>query len=88
MSIANYSISFSFAVDAAKYRLMLEAEVEEHHSKTYFIISNFRIPGLGDRAVLPQITLEKFKGNWVHRDSGKSSELGTAVGAAIDARKG
>jgi hypothetical protein len=88
MSIANYSISFSFAVDAAKFRLLLEAEVEEHHSKTYFIISNFRIPEHGDRAVLPPITIEKVKGKWVHRDSGKASELGTAVGAAIDARKG
>ncbi len=87
MSIANYTISFSFAVDAAKFRLMLEAEVEEHHSKPYFIINNFRIPGHGDRAVLPPIAVEKVEGKWVHRDSGKASELATAVGAAIDARK-
>jgi hypothetical protein len=87
MSIANYSISFSFAVDAAKVCLLLEAEVEEHHSTTYYIISNFRIPGHGDRTVLPPITIEKVKGKWVHRDSRISSDLSSAVGAAIDARK-
>jgi hypothetical protein len=88
MSIANYSISFSFAVDAAKVSLLLEAEVEEHHSKTYYNISNFRIPGQGGRTVLPPITIQKVKGKWVHRDSGISSDLSTAVGAAIDTKKG
>jgi hypothetical protein len=88
MSIANYLISFSFAVDAANVRLTLEADVEEHHSKPYFIISDFRIPGHGNRTVLPPITIEKVKGKWVHRDSGISSDLSAAVGAAIDSRKG
>lgn len=85
MSNTNYSISFSFAVDAANIRLTLEAEVEEHHSKTYYIVSNFRIPGHGDRIVLPPITIEKEKGVWVHKDSRKPTDLSIAAGQAIDA---
>ncbi|HUB62300.1 MAG TPA: hypothetical protein VL978_16405 [Puia sp.] len=87
MSNANYSISFSFAVDAAKMRLTLEAEVEEHHSKTYYVVSNFRIPGHGDRIVLPPITIQKEDGVWVHKDSGKPTDLSAAAGRAIDELK-
>ena len=87
MSIANYSISFSFAVDAANIRLRLEAEVQEHHSKTYYVVSNFRIPGHGDRTVLPPITIRKENGVWVHKDSGKPTDLSAAAGHAIDELK-
>ena len=86
MSNVNYPIRFSFAVDAAKIRFTLEAEVEEHHSQTYYIVSNFRIPGHGDRVVLPPIIIQNEDGIWVHKDSEKATELSAAVGEAITAR--
>jgi hypothetical protein len=88
MNNVNYPIWFSFAVDAVKIRLTLEAEVQEHHSNTYYIVSNFQIPGHRGNAVLPPITIERTNGLWVHRDSGKATNLSTAVGEAIEARIG
>ena len=88
MNNANYPIRFSFAVDAAKIRVTLEAEVQEHHSQTYYVISNFQIPGYRGHALLPPITIERSNGLWVHKDSGKATNLSIAVGKAIDARQG
>ncbi|HTR32021.1 MAG TPA: hypothetical protein VMH27_22270 [Puia sp.] len=88
MNNVNYPIRFSFAVDAAKIRLTLEAEVQEHHSDTYYIVSNFQIPGYRGRALLPPVTIQNMNGHWVHRDNGKPTELSTAIGEAIDARNG
>ena len=63
----------------------LEADVQEHHSETYYVVTNFRVPGTTRNAILPEITIQKRKDSWVHRDSGQVSELSAAVGAAIDA---
>ena len=88
MNNANYPIRFSFAVDAAKIRLTLEAEVQEHQSEIYYIVSNFQIPGYRGKPVLPPVTIQRANGLWVHRDNGKATDLSTAIGAAIDERNG
>ena len=87
MSIATFTISFGFLVDAARQNMTLEADVQEHHSDIFYVVTNFRIPGHGSRPVLPEIRIRKEKGAWVHTDSGQATDLSTAVGKAIEARE-
>lgn len=86
MSTVTYTIQFDFLVDAARLNITLEADVQEHHSDTYYVITNFRIPGHGSRPVLPDITVQKKNGVWVHTDSGQSTNLSTTVGNVIETR--
>jgi hypothetical protein len=86
MISANFQIRFDFLVDTARLNITLEADVQEHHSETYYLISNFRIPGHDNQNILPEISIRKEKGVWVHTDSHKPSELSKAAGLAIDAR--
>src|ERR1041385_8129924 len=53
MSTATFTVRFEFLVDAARLNIILEADVQEHHSDTYYVVNQFRIPGQGNRAVLP-----------------------------------
>jgi len=85
MISANFQIRFDFLVDTERLNITLEADVQEHHSDTYYIIGNFRIPGHGSQNILPEITIRKEKGLWVHTDSHKASELSKAAGKAIEA---
>lgn len=85
MSTVTYTVRFNFLVDAARLNVILEADVEEHHSDTYYVISNFRIPGHGNRPALPPIKICNKNGDWVHTDSGQTTDLSTAVGKAIEA---
>jgi hypothetical protein len=87
MITANFDIRFKFQVETARLNMILEADVQEHHSETYYIISNFHTPGHDNRTVLPGIAIRKHKGQWVHTDSGKATDLSAAVGKAIEARK-
>jgi hypothetical protein len=87
MITATYPIRFNFLVDSARLDITLEADVQEHHSASYYVVGNFHVPGHRKRTALPQISVKKAKGVWVHTDSGKSTELSLAVGKAIDALK-
>ncbi|MBS1665261.1 MAG: hypothetical protein JST68_29720 [Bacteroidetes bacterium] len=84
MITANFKIRFDFLVDSARLSITLEADVQEHHSETYFVVSNFHLPGKTDSTVLPPIYIRKENGRWVHTDSGKETDLSTAAGHAID----
>jgi hypothetical protein len=86
MSTATYYIHFEFLVDSARLNIKLGADVREHHSETYYVVTNFHIPGNGNRLVLPEMKIRKEKGQWVHTDSGYATDLSTAVGQAIEAR--
>lgn len=86
MITASFQIRFDFLVDTERLNITLEADVREHHSDTYYIVGNFRIPGHDNHNILPEITIRKEKGLWVHTDSHKPSGLSTAAGKAIDAR--
>jgi hypothetical protein len=87
MSTVTYTVRFEFPVDAARLNVILEADVQEHHSETYYVISNFRKPGHGNRPALPPIQIRRQEGVWVHTDSGQATDLSTAVGKAIEARE-
>ena len=86
MSIVTYTVRFEFPVDAARLNVILEADVQEHHSDTYYVVSNFRIPGHGNRPALPSIKIRRQNDVWVHTDSGQATDLSAAVGRAIEAR--
>jgi len=86
MSTVTYTVRFEFPVDAARLNVILEADVQEHHSETYYVISNFRMPGHGNRPALPPIRIRNHNGDWIHTDSGQATDLSTAVGRAIEAR--
>lgn len=88
MITANFNIRFDFRLETARLSIILEADVQEHHSATYYVITNFHIPGHHNRTILPPISIRKEKGQWVHTDSGKATELSAAAGKAIEARKG
>lgn len=83
MISAIFTIRFNFQVDASRLNIPLEADVQKHHSNTFYEVTNFRVPGHGNREVLPAISIRKDKEQWVHIDSGKSSDLSDAVGEAI-----
>src|ERR1700761_3385182 len=84
MTTETFSIRFDFLVESARLALKLEADVQEHHSETYYVISNFRIAESNLKTVLPPISVQKRKDIWVHTDSGQSTDLSAAAGAAID----
>ena len=86
MITASYTIAFDFLIAPARPNIPLEADVQEHHSDTYYVVSNFRFSGQGSRQILPDIKIRKVNGQWVHTDSGKATDLSTAVGNAIDCR--
>ena len=85
MVTANYHLRFDFLMETARLNLILEADVQEHHSDKYFVVSNIRIAGHNGGAILPPISIRNDKGQWVHTDSGKTTDLSAAIGKAIDA---
>jgi len=85
MVTANYHIRFDFLMEVARLNLILEADVQEHHSDKYYLVFNICIAGRAGDAILPPISIRQHKGQWVHTDSGKTTDLSAAVGNAIDA---
>jgi len=85
MITATFNIRFGFLVDAARLNIILEADVQEYTSEASYKVTNFRIPCHNHQQVLPEITIRKENGLWVHTDSGKATDLSIAVGQAIDA---
>lgn len=79
-------VRFTFLIDPAKLKVNLEADVILHQTYTYFVVSNFRMPGHANGAVLPDIEIRKKDGIWVHIDSGKETDLSRAVGQAIEVK--
>jgi len=79
-----HQIVFDFKIDQSRLQIQLMADAEVHHSDTYYIVKNFRLPGSPRGEILPPIQIKKAKGRWVHTDSGKSTDLSEAVGHAID----
>lgn len=85
MVTANYHIRFNFVMETAQFSFTLEADVQEHHSDTYYTVSNICIVGRPGGTVLPPLSIRKEGGVWVHIDSHKPSALSIAAGDAIDA---
>ena len=79
-----HQIVFDFKIDQTRLQIQLMADVEVHHSDVYYVVKNFRLPGRPQGAIMPEMKIKKVKGQWVHTDSGKSTDLSEAVGQAID----
>jgi hypothetical protein len=50
MITATYNIRFDFMLDAARLNIILEADVQEHHSDIFYKVTNIRIPGHAGQA--------------------------------------
>jgi len=85
MVTANYHIRFDFVMETTQFSFKLEADVQVHHSDTYYMVSNICIAGRTGGAILPPMSIRKESGVWVHIDSHRSSGLSLAAGNAIDA---
>jgi hypothetical protein len=84
MITSSYSIAFDFPLESGNQSIAVTADVDVHHSVTYYIVKNFRTASTLGRQVLPDITIKKLGGRWVHIDSEKESHLSVMVGDAID----
>jgi len=80
----NYSIAFNFRLDHSNFTIPLTADIEVHHSETFYVIKNFRTQSQKEKSVLPDVWLKKMNGIWVHCDSSKETTLSMEVGEAID----
>jgi hypothetical protein len=80
----NYSISFNFRLDRSSLTIPLTADIEVHHSDTFYVVKNIRTQTQKERSILPDVRIKKMNGMWVHCDSGKETTLSMEVGEAID----
>jgi hypothetical protein len=87
MITSTFPIAFNFQVDDSKLIVPLIAEVEIHHSQTYYIIKNIRKRTGRTGSILPDLTIKKKNGLWVHTDSEKESFLSVRVGKSIEGRE-
>lgn len=86
-----FKIIFDLPLENSGHTLQLTAEVQVHHSVTYYVIDNFQFEksrSRGGLPVLPKIEIEKVDEHgvptWVHCDSKRSSMLSIAIGKAIE----
>ena len=86
MISSTFTIAFNFRVENTDLLVPLLADVEIHHSDTYYLIKNFRTGDNPARFILPNIKIKKVGALWVHCDSEKETMLSVEVGKAIDSR--
>ncbi|HEV2354755.1 MAG TPA: hypothetical protein VGR89_10955 [Puia sp.] len=84
MIAEKFSISFTFMADGGRLAVTLDAEVEKDPQKNHYAIRNLRASGSPGPSVLPELSLTKKAGHWVHIDSEKETDLSDAIGRAID----
>jgi hypothetical protein len=83
-----FKISFDFHLDPT-HTINLEANVGLHHSIPYYRVSGISVSGRNNTSsLLPDIELICIETagarKWVHKDSGRESELSHVVGRAIE----
>jgi len=87
-----FEIKFDFPVASSDLKISLKATAEFHHSEPYFAVHNFYLADStknnGYPSVLPDQEIKRIRRNdgwvWVHKDSGKESELSVAIGKGIE----
>ncbi len=88
-----FTIQFRYPLEALE--IYLEAQVELHHSDPYYHVKGFKRiqrpstpndPGILDvlQPVDVKLLRKGDKLEWVHKDSGTSTSLSTAIGEAIE----
>jgi hypothetical protein len=81
---SSFTIDFDFRVDNGRFKIRLRADIELQGSTGFYLVKNFRIEGREGPAVIPDVLLRKAEGQWVHTDSGKTSDLSVVIGQAIE----
>ena len=81
---SSFIIDFDFRVDNGRFKIRLRADIEVQRSTGSYLVKNFRIAGREESGVLPEVLLRKADGQWVHTDSGKTSDLSVVIGEAIE----
>lgn len=84
----SYAIEFDIQLEKTPIFLHLSAQVELQHSVPHYVISNFQTVHQKGASFLPSMKIRKKKGQWVHLDTGKPTQLSEVVGRAIDELKG
>ena len=84
MITSTYSIAFNLRVGDSHLVVPLTADVEIHHSDTYYVIKNIKAGSHRREPVLPDLKIKKVNGLWVHIDSERESQLSRQVGNSID----
>lgn len=79
----SYTVYFMYDVNDHSLKFPLQAGVEAAASGLYHI-TNIRLEGQGDGALLPPIRLRRENGVWLFMDTETASRLSAAIGEAID----
>lgn len=90
-----FEIIFDFPLENSSYTITLKAIAQLHHSEPYYVIDSFSFDETSLPrslksldSLIPPIELKYIKtskkGKWVHKDSERESELGRAIGKAIE----
>jgi hypothetical protein len=81
----SFIVYFEFPYPSKNGHLDMSADIEQHHSQTYYVVDNFRIvPRNSDGPVLPSISIRKLGDAWLHTETNKETQLSRIVGEAID----
>jgi hypothetical protein len=80
----SFVIAFDYQLESSSVRLPLIADVEQHHSETWYLVKGLKMAGRPGGAVLPDMKIRRLNGKWVHRDSDKETNLSVIAGEAID----
>jgi hypothetical protein len=79
-----FTIAFDYQLENSPVHLPLEAEVEQHHSETWYLVKGLRVANRPGGTVLPDMQIRRMNGKWVHKDSEKETNLSVIAGDAID----
>jgi len=87
-----FEIKFDFPVAHSDLIITLRATAQLHHSDPYYVVDGFYFPlQKGDKQELTLLPTQELKhvqsgstNTWVHRDSGRESQLSLAIGRAIE----
>jgi hypothetical protein len=84
MLAESYLINFKVPIEKSAVVIHLSANVEKHHSATYYVVDNIKTVRQERGTLLPTLKIRRMNDKWVELDSGKESYLSTVVGRAID----
>ncbi len=87
-----FNISFGFPIQHSTETIQISALAQCHHSIPYYIIDSFYFDGNEQNqnavSLLPPVVIQQVKKEgksvWVHKDSGRESQLSLAIGKAIE----
>jgi hypothetical protein len=83
MNQSHFTISFIYEIIPESLQAHLCAEIEMIANDAC-LVRNIRRANTGESSLLPVLKLVNVDGMWVHSNGGKKSNIGRAIGEAID----